>query len=73
MLKAQDMEAFIEQVSDIINKVFQAYCSFGDPLNLDKLKSNKFIKIFSDLDLISQHDGFSSVESSPLGKSSSLK
>ena len=44
---------FFDSINDVLIKIFQQYCSFGDPLNTDKLKSNKFIKIFADLDLMS--------------------
>jgi hypothetical protein len=43
----------MESVSDILLKVFQQYCSFGEPLNTDKLKSGKFVKLFTDLELVS--------------------
>jgi hypothetical protein len=52
-LKQDELEIFFEQIHDMLLKLFQQYCSFGDPLNTDKLKSNKFIKLFVDLDLIS--------------------
>jgi hypothetical protein len=52
-LKQDELEIFFEQIHDLLLKIFQQYCSFGDPLNTDKLKSNKFIKFFVDLDLIS--------------------
>lgn len=33
---------------DVIGRIFAYYCSFGDPLNSNRLKSSKFIKFLRD-------------------------
>lgn len=49
-----ELEAFLESVNEVMLKIFQQYCSFGDPLNTDKLKSNKLVKLLGDLGVLSQ-------------------
>ncbi|CDW90861.1 UNKNOWN [Stylonychia lemnae] len=48
------MEILVEQQNDNLRRIFQYYCSFGDPMNIDKMKSNKFVKVFSDAGLIQE-------------------
>ncbi len=56
---------YLEQVSDTLLKIFQQYCSYGDPLNTDRLKSQKLIKMFQDLDLIEDSSTRSPLKKSP--------
>lgn len=41
-----ELDGYVESVNEVLLKIFQQYCSFGDPLNTEKLKSGKFIKLF---------------------------
>lgn len=53
--RQDELEVYLEQVSDILHKIFRQYCSYGDPLNTDRLKSLKLVKMFQDLDLIEEN------------------
>lgn len=46
----------MESVNDILVKVFQQYCSFGDPLNTERLKSSKLVRLFNDMSLLWNHE-----------------
>jgi hypothetical protein len=46
------MQDVIDANRDRINRIFTYYCSFGEPMNTDKLKSAKFIKVLKDAGLI---------------------
>jgi len=48
----QQLEAFFEQEDDHLLKIFQSYCSFGEPLNTSRLKTTKFQKIFMNAGLL---------------------
>ena len=37
---------------DDLRKLFEIYCSYGDPMNTKYLKSNKLSKIFKDIGLL---------------------
>ena len=40
------MEMFFEHCEEDLMRIFQGYCSFGEPLNTEKLKSQKLAKLF---------------------------
>jgi hypothetical protein len=42
------IEGLKELFGDRLNKVFQYYCLYGEPLNCNKMKSSKFIKFLRD-------------------------
>ena len=46
------MECFIQVESESLLKIFQYYCSYGDPMNTSKMKNSKFVKIFQDAQLV---------------------
>lgn len=48
------MEEILDKYSDRLLRVFQYYCSFGEPLNTHKLKSSKFLKFLKEGDLLSK-------------------
>lgn len=39
---------------EIVERIFSYYCSFGDPMNSQWLKSSKFVKFLRDCGLIKQ-------------------
>ena len=49
-----EFEQFLESHTENLLRVFQYYCSFGDPMNTSKLKNSKFVKIFQDANLVSE-------------------
>lgn len=48
----QDIEELQEKYCDKLVPLFQYFCSFGEPLNTNKLKSSKFVKILKDSEII---------------------
>lgn len=42
------IEDIIDQHNDKLSKIFSYYCLYGEPLNTNKLKSSKFIKLLRD-------------------------
>lgn len=42
----------IEANRERLTRIFAYYCSFGEPLNTDKMKSSKFIKVLKDSKLL---------------------
>jgi len=47
----------------LLTNIFQAYCSFGEPMNLTKLKSSKFMKMLRDCGLLTkEHSPLSSIK-----------
>jgi hypothetical protein len=46
------LEEVFESYADRLMKVFQYYCSYGEPLNNNKLKSSKFLKFLRDCNLL---------------------
>jgi hypothetical protein len=42
----------IEGHREKLNRIFTYYCSFGEPLNTDKMPSSKFIKFLKDSKLL---------------------
>ena len=48
----QCLEDLQEKYCDKLLPLFQYFCSFGEPLNTNKLKSSKFVKILKDSDVI---------------------
>ena len=49
------MEYFLEAESESMLRIFQYYCSYGDPMNTSKLKNSKFVKMFSDAKLVADN------------------
>ncbi len=49
---ADEAEAFMAGVEDDIKRLFETYCSFGEPMNTRKLKSSKFVKLLRDTRLL---------------------
>ena len=54
--RQDELEIYLDQVNEVLVKIFQQYCSYGDPLNSDRLKSHKLNKIFADLGLIEENN-----------------
>ena len=53
----------IDQVKDVINEhhstivsVFAYYCSYGEPLNCNSMRSQKFIKFLRDASLVPEDE-----------------
>eukprot|EP00347_Sterkiella_histriomuscorum_P004180 403361442 len=46
------IEQIIEEYSDRLQRIFQYYCLYGEPLNNSKLKSSKFIKLLKDSNIL---------------------
>eukprot|EP00347_Sterkiella_histriomuscorum_P013365 403364992 len=44
----QNVDLYLENNHDILLKIYQFYCSYGDPLNSTKLKSSKLVKLIQD-------------------------
>ena len=44
----------IELNQDRLLRIFSYYCSFGEPLNTNKMRSSKFIKLLKDAKLLPQ-------------------
>ena len=44
----------IELNQDRLMRIFSYYCSFGEPLNTNKMRSSKFIKLLKDAKLLPQ-------------------
>lgn len=42
----------LEENKERLNRIFAYYCSFGEPLNIQKLKSSKFIKLLKESKLL---------------------
>lgn len=38
----------LKEYQERLNRVFQYYCLFGEPLNTNKLKSSKYLKLLRD-------------------------
>lgn len=47
-----DTEAYLEKMIDDLKRVFEIYCSIGEPMNTEKLKSAKAIKLIKDCKLL---------------------
>ncbi len=43
---------FLGQVEEDLKRVFEIYCSIGDPLNTEKLKSSKAVKLIKDCKIL---------------------
>lgn len=48
----EDAENFILSQDDELKKMFEIYCSFGEPMNTKYLKSSKLLKLLKDCGLI---------------------
>lgn len=45
-------EQYLLNIEDELKKLFEIYCSFGEPLNTKYLKSNKLYKMFKECRLL---------------------
>jgi len=52
LLINDEAESFLARVMEDLKKVFEIYCSIGEPMNTEKLKSSKALKLFKDCLLI---------------------
>lgn len=52
----EEAETFLSKVLEDLKKVFEIYCSIGEPLNTEKLKSSKALKLFKDCLLVRSKD-----------------
>lgn len=48
----EDAETFVTSQDDELRKLFEIYCSFGEPMNTKYLKSSKMLKLLRDCGLI---------------------
>lgn len=48
----EEAESFLSKVEEDLKKVFEIYCSIGEPMNTEKLKSSKALKMFKDCLLV---------------------
>lgn len=48
------LQCLENQQREVIERIFSFYCSFGDPMNSQWLKSSKFIKFLRDSGLLKQ-------------------
>jgi hypothetical protein len=48
----EEAESFLAKSMDDLKKVFEIYCSIGEPMNTEKLKSSKALKLFKDCLLV---------------------
>jgi hypothetical protein len=39
---------YVGEYREILIRIFTFYCSFGEPLNTNKMRSSKFIKLLKD-------------------------
>ena len=48
------IDEILEKYSDQLLRIFQYYCSFGEPMNTNKLKSSKFQKLLKEAGLLAK-------------------
>lgn len=48
------LDDIMDKYADRLLRVFQYYCSFGEPLNNNKLKSSKFLKFLKEGELLAK-------------------
>lgn len=48
----EDVEVFMQNADEELKKLFEIYCSFGEPMNTKYLKSSKLAKMMRDCGLI---------------------
>jgi len=46
------IDEILDKYSERLIRVFQYYCSFGEPLNTIKLKSAKFLKFLKEIGVL---------------------
>lgn len=68
-LGLESLEKYLER----LQRIFQAYCSFGEPMNTTRLKSSKLIKMLKDCHLLKESKGVESFDVSVNGSSSLSK
>lgn len=56
--RLQKLQPIIESCGDRLHRIFTFYCQFGEPLNTDKLRSTKFIKLLKDASLLEPKPDF---------------
>jgi len=57
-LKLESISTIVELHKEQLIRIFTYYCSFGEPLNTNKMRSSKFIKMLKDGKLIESVDNF---------------
>ena len=55
-----DAESAIEEMAEDARRVFEVYCSMGEPMNTKKLKSLKLMRMLKDMKLL--RNGFVQTE-----------
>jgi len=48
----EESDQFLLNIEDEMKKIFEIYCSFGEPMNTKYLKSSKLYKMFKECGLI---------------------
>ena len=51
----EETERYLAETDDELKKIFEVYCSFGEPTNTTKLKSSKLLKLLKDCNIIKGH------------------
>ena len=54
--KLDEIEEVVETHKVLLKRIYVYYCSFGDPLNNEWMKSVKFIKLLKDAGILSNKD-----------------
>mmetsp|Transcript_39533 Transcript_39533/g.38018 ORF Transcript_39533/g.38018 Transcript_39533/m.38018 type:complete len:192 (+) Transcript_39533:190-765(+) len=48
----QEAENYLAGIEDELKKIFETYCSFGEPMNTKHLKSSKLMKMLKDCGIV---------------------
>ena len=47
-MQLEELDELISHNKSLLVRIFTYYCSFGEPLNTNKMRSSKFIKFLKD-------------------------